>query len=143
MNIDSIQNGVVLDHIQAGKSMKIYQYLLLDRLDCSVAIIKNVRSDRMGRKDIIKIDTPMEVDLDVLGYLDANITVNIIRNGVRVEKTHLKLPGKLVNIIHCKNPRCITVSEPQLDAIFLLSNPEQHVYRCAYCDTAMDRDHLN
>ena len=135
MNIDSIQNGVVVDHIQAGKSMEIYQYLHLDRLDCSVAIIKNVRSGRMGKKDIIKIDTPMNLDLDVLGYIDANITVNIIRDGVRVEKTHLKLPQKLINVIHCKNPRCITVAESQLDSIFLLSNPERHVYRCAYCDT--------
>ena len=135
MNIDSIQNGVVLDHIQAGKSMEIYQYLHLDRLDCSVAIIKNVRSGRMGKKDIIKIDTPMNLDLDVLGYIDANITVNIIRDGVRVEKTHLKLPQTLINVIHCKNPRCITVAESQLDSIFLLSNPERHVYRCAYCDT--------
>ncbi|MCI8690444.1 MAG: aspartate carbamoyltransferase regulatory subunit [Oscillibacter sp.] len=135
MNIDSIQNGVVLDHIQAGKSMEIYQYLHLDRLDCSVAIIKNVRSGRMGKKDIIKIDTPMNLDLDVLGYIDANITVNIIRDGVRVEKNHLKLPQKLINVIHCKNPRCITVAESQLDSIFLLSNPERHVYRCAYCDT--------
>ena len=138
MNIDSIQNGVVLDHIQAGKSMDIYRYLHLDELDCSVAIIKNVRSDRMGKKDIIKIDSPMEVDLDVLGF-DANITVNIIRNGKRVEKKHLELPKKLVNIIHCKNPRCITVSEPQLDAIFLLSDAEKHTYRCAYCDTAKDK----
>ncbi len=135
MNIDSIQNGVVLDHIQAGKSMEIYQYLHLDRLDCSVAIIKNVRSGRMGKKDIIKIDTPMNLDLDVLGYIDANITVNVIRDGVRVEKNHLKLPQKLINIIRCKNPRCITVAESQLDSIFLLSSSERHVYRCAYCDT--------
>ena len=114
MNIDSIQNGVVLDHIQAGKSM-----------DCSVAIIKNVRSGRMGKKDIIKIDSPMEVDLDVLGYIDSNITVNVIRNGQLVAKKHLQLPQKLVNIIHCKNPRCITVAEPQLDAIFLLSDADK------------------
>ena len=107
MNIDSIQNGVVLDHIQAGKSMDIYRYLHLDELDCSVAIIKNVRSGRMGKKDIIKIDSPMEVDLDVLGYIDSNITVNVIRNGQLVAKKHLQLPQKLVNIIHCKNPRCI------------------------------------
>ena len=139
MNIDSIQNVVVLDHIQSGKSMDIYKYLHLDELDCSVAIIKNVRSDRMGRKDIIKIDSPMDVDLDVLGYIDPNITVNIIRNGVRVEKKHLELPQKLVNIIHCKNPRCITVAEPQLDAIFLLRDPEKHTYRCAYCDTEKAR----
>ena len=139
MNIDSIQNGVVLDHIQAGKGMDVYKYLRLDQLDCQVAIIKNARSGHMGKKDIIKIDSPMEVDLDVLGYIDSNITVNIIRDGVRVEKKHLKLPRKLVNIIHCKNPRCITVSEPQLDAIFLLSDEDKHTYRCAYCDTEKHR----
>ena len=139
MNIDSIQNGVVLDHIKAGKSMDIYKYLHLDQLDCSVAIIKNVRSGRMGKKDIIKIDSPMEVDLDVLGYIDSNITVNIIRDGVRVEKKHLQLPKKLVNIVRCKNPRCITVSEPQLDAIFLLSDAEKHTYRCAYCEATLDK----
>ena len=138
MNIDSIHNGVVLDHIQAGKSMEIYKYLHLDELDCSVAIIKNVRSGRMGKKDIIKIDSPMEVDLDVLGYIDSNITVNIIHDGVRVEKKCLELPQKLVNIVRCKNPRCITVSEPQLDAIFMLSDAEKHTYRCAYCETELD-----
>lgn len=135
MNIDSIQNGVVLDHIQAGKSMDIYKYLHLDELDCSVAIIKNVRSNHMGKKDIIKIDSPMEVDLDVLGYIDANITVNIIRDGVLVEKKHLELPARLVNILRCKNPRCITTAERQLDAIFLLSDRDKHSYRCAYCET--------
>ena len=135
MNIDSIQNGIVLDHIQAGKSMEIYKYLKLDELDCSVAIIKNVRSKRMGKKDIIKIDSPLEPDLDVLGYIDSNITVNIIRDGERVEKKHLELPRKLTNIIRCKNPRCITVAEPQLDAIFLLSDAEAHTYRCAYCES--------
>lgn len=139
MNIDSIQNGVVLDHIQAGKSMDIYKYLHLDELDCSVAIIKNVRSGRMGKKDIIKIDSPVMVDLDVLGYIDANITVNVIRDGKRVAKKHVELPKKLVNIIHCKNPRCITMAEPQLDAIFLLSDAEKHTYRCAYCETATDK----
>jgi aspartate carbamoyltransferase regulatory subunit len=139
MNIDSIQNGVVLDHIQAGKSMDIYQYLHLDQLDCQVAIIKNARSEHMGKKDIIKIDSPLDLDLDVLGYIDSNITINIIRNGERIEKKHLELPKKLVNIIRCKNPRCITVAEPQLDAIFLLSDAEKHTYRCAYCDTAKDK----
>lgn len=134
MNIDSIRNGVVLDHIQAGKSMDIYRDLHLDALDCPVAIIKNARSDRMGSKDIIKIDSPMELDLDVLGYIDPNITVNIIRDGKRVEKKHLELPHKLVNIIRCKNPRCITAVEPQLDSIFLLSDSSRHSYRCAYCE---------
>ena len=135
MNIDSIQNGVVLDHIQAGKSMEFYKHLHLDQLDCSVAIIKNARSSHMERKDIIKIDSPVELDLDVLGYIDPNITVNIIRDGELVEKKHLELPEKLVNILRCKNPRCITVAEPQLDAIFKLSNRSRHSYRCAYCDT--------
>ena len=120
--------------------MDIYRYLRLGELDCTVAIIKNAKSNKMGRKDIIKIEGPLDaIDLDVLGYIDHNITVNIIRNGVRVEKKHLELPKKLVNVIHCKNPRCITVAEPQLDAIFLLSDPATHTYRCAYCETAKDK----
>ena len=140
LNISGIREGVVLDHIQAGKSMDIYRYLRLGELDCTVAIIKNAKSNKMGRKDIIKIEGPLDaIDLDVLGYIDHNITVNIIRNGVRVEKKHLELPKKLVNVIHCKNPRCITVAEPQLDAIFLLSDPATHTYRCAYCETAKDK----
>ena len=141
MNIDSIQNGVVLDHIQAGKCMDIYNHLHLDQVDCSVAIIKNVRSARMGRKDIIKIDSPMEIDLEVLGYIDPDITVNIIHNGELVEKRHLELPEKLVNLVRCKNPRCITLSEPQLDSIFLLHDAKRHAYRCAYCETALNNDH--
>ena len=139
MNIDSIQNGVVLDHIQAGKCMDVYNYLRLGDLDCQVAIIKNARSARMGKKDIIKIDSPMDLDLDVLGYIDANITVNVIRNGEQVEKKHLELPKKLINIVRCRNPRCITMSEGQLDSIFLLSDASRHAYRCAYCDTPMDK----
>ena len=105
MNIDSIQNGVVLDHIQAGKSMDIYKYLHLDQLDCSVAIIKNVRSGRMGKKDIIKIDRNLDLDWDIIGYVDPNITVNIIKNGERVEKRLLKLPDTITGVIRCKNPR--------------------------------------
>ena len=139
MNIDSIHNGVVLDPIQAGKSMEIYKHLNLDKLDCSVAIIKNARSARMGKKDILKIDSPLELDLDVLGYIDPNITVNIIKDGKRVEKKKLELPKRLTNVIRCHNPRCITVSESQLDAIFLLSDPDKRVYRCAYCETASDK----
>ena len=134
MNIDSILNGVVLDHIQAGKSMEIYKYLHLDALDCSVAIIKNVRSNRMGRKDIIKIDSPMELDLDVLGYLDPGITVNIIKDGQLVEKKKLSLPEHLVNVIVCKNPRCITTVEGALDQHFILKDREHGVYRCKFCD---------
>ena len=130
LNISGIKEGVVLDHIQAGKSMEIYKYLGLGKMDCTVAIIKNARSSKMGRKDIIKIEGPLDsLDLDVLGYIDHTITVNIIRNGQRVAKKHLELPQKLVNIIHCKNPRCITVAEPQLDAIFLLNDPVKHTYR--------------
>ena len=135
MNIDSIQNGVVLDHIQAGKSMDIYKYLHLDELDCSVAIIKNVRSDRMGKKDIIKIDSPMEVDLDVLGYIDPNITVNIIRDGKLVEKRTLKLPERIRGVLKCKNPRCITSVEQELPQEFVLTDREKRVYRCRYCET--------
>ena len=134
MNIDSVQNGIVLDHIKAGACMEIYKYLKLDELDCSVAIIKNAKSSKMGRKDIIKIDSPIHLDLDVLGYIDPDITVDIIKDGVLVEKKHLALPEKLVNVIHCKNPRCITTAESQLDAIFYLSDPEKRSYRCAYCD---------
>ena len=139
MNIDSIRNGVVLDHIRAGKGMDVYFTLRLNELDCSVAIIQNARSVRSGKKDIIKIDTPLEPDLDVLGYLDDNITVNVIRDGKLVEKKRPEPPKKLVNVIRCRNPRCITVAEEQLDAIFLLSDPVRHVYRCAYCDTAADK----
>ena len=134
MNIDSIQNGVVLDHIQAGKCMQIYKYLHLDELDCSVAIIKNVRSGRMGKKDIIKIDSPMEVDLDVLGYIDPNITVNVIRNGEVAERRGVELPEKVVGVIKCKNPRCITSVEREIVHEFKLTDPVKKVYRCIYCE---------
>jgi len=134
MNIDSIKRGIVLDHIKAGRSMDIYKHLHLDELECSVAIIKNVKSDAMGRKDIIKIDEDISIDLDVLGYIDPGITVNVIDNGEIVEKKHLELPQKLVNVIRCKNPRCITSVEPGLDQVFRLANADRRVYRCIYCD---------
>lgn len=134
MNIDSIQRGIVLDHIQSGRSMDIYRSLHLDELDCSVAIIKNVKSDAMGRKDIIKIDEAIDIDLDVLGYIDPGITVNIIENGVITEKKQLQLPERLVNVITCKNPRCITTAEPSLPQIFHLTDEKRQVYRCLYCD---------
>ena len=130
MHIDSIQNGLVLDHITAGKSMEIYQSLGLDKLDCSVAIIKNVKSAKTGRKDILKIDADIELDLGVLGYLDPGITVNRIADGKIVEKKHLELPEKVVNIIRCKNPRCITSVEPELDQVFTLANRQTGEYRC-------------
>ena len=135
MNIDSIKRGIVLDHIRAGRSMEIYKYLHLDELECSVAIIKNVKSNAMGRKDIIKIDENITIDLDVLGYIDPGITVNIIEDSRIVEKKHLELPQRLVNVIRCKNPRCITSAEPDLDQIFRLTDRERQVYRCIYCDT--------
>ena len=139
MNIDSIRNGYVLDHIKAGASMEIYRLLGLDKLDCSVAIIKNAKSTKLGRKDIIKIDALIDLDLDVLGYVDPDITVSIIKDGVQVEKKHPQLPKKLVNVLRCKNPRCITTTEPHLPAEFVLSGPEKHTYRCAYCDSEYHR----
>ena len=135
LNISGIKEGVVLDHIQAGKSMEIYKYLGLGKMDCTVAIIKNARSSKMGRKDIIKIEVPLDsLDLDILGYIDHNITVNIIKDERIVEKKQLNLPKKLVNVIHCKNPRCITSTEQELPYIFYLADPEKEIYRCQYCD---------
>ncbi len=134
MNIDSIRRGIVLDHIEAGRSMEIYQALGLDRLPCSVAIIRNVKSRAMGKKDILKVDDDIDIDLDVLGYLDPGITVNIIEDGVIREKKHLELPARLTNVIRCRNPRCITTTEGSLDQVFRLVDPVKRVYRCAYCD---------
>ena len=138
MNIDSIHNGVVLDHIRAGKSMDIYRYLELDSLDCSIAIIKNVHSKKMGKKDIIKIDSTLPLNLDMLGFIDPNITVNIIRNDVCVEKKHLTPPLELRDVLRCKNPRCIVTTEQDLPHIFRLTNPEKMTYRCIYCETKAD-----
>ena len=124
----------MLDHIKAGKSMEIYQALHLDELDCSVAIIKNVKSNKMGAKDIIKISDTIDLNLDVLGYIDPNITVNIIEDGVRTEKKRLELPERIVNVARCKNPRCITSIEQELDHVFKLVDREKGIYRCIYCD---------
>ena len=135
MHIDSIKNGVVIDHIEAGGSMEVYNHLELDKLDCTVAIIKNVSSKKMGRKDIIKIDSEMEVDLDVLGYIDPNITVNIIKNEVLCEKKKLTLPTQIKDVIKCKNPRCITTTEQDLPHVFKLTDAETRTYRCIYCET--------
>ena len=135
MNVDSIQNGVVIDHITAGKGMKLYELLHLDSLDVSVAIIKNVVSGKMGKKDIIKIDADIPVDLDVIGFVDPGATVNIIKNGVLTEKRTIEMPEKLVDVIKCKNPRCITSSEQELQNVFVLTDRENKVYRCIYCET--------
>lgn len=136
LNIDSLQNGIVIDHIKAGASMAIYDLLKLGKLDCCVAIIKNARSAKYGKKDIIKIDGELEIDLDMLGFLDPNITVGIIRDGKLVEKRKLVLPKELRNVIKCKNPRCITSVEEGIDHIFLLG--ENQRYRCAYCEQEYD-----
>ena len=135
MNIDSIKNGIVLDHIKAGKSMEIYEYLNLGELDSSVAIIKNAPSRKIGKKDIIKIDEEIDLNLDVLGYIDADITINIIKDGKRSEKKHLELPETVKNVIKCRNPRCITSTEQEIDQIFKLADRENRIYRCIYCES--------
>ena len=132
MNIDSIQNGIVLDHITAGKALQIYNHL--DKLDCSVAIIKNVKSEKMGRKDILKIDQDIDINLDVLGYIDPDISVNIIKDGKLVEKRKIELPERLVGIKKCTNPRCITTTEQGITHIFKLTDREKRIYRCIYCE---------
>ena len=134
MTIDSIKNGIVIDHIPAGKSMELYHYLKLDRADCSVAILKNVTSGKLGRKDIIKLDAILDLNWDVLGYLAPDCTVNIIRDGVNVEKRHLQLPEQLVGVIQCKNPRCITTIEQELTHIFKLTDRRKGASRCIYCE---------
>ena len=135
LNVSGISEGFVLDHIQAGKSMDIYHYLRLDKLDCCVAIIKNARSEKMGRKDIMKIECPIDIiDLDILGFIDHNITVNIIQNDHVVEKKLLTLPKQIKNVIRCKNPRCITSIEQELDHVFVLTDEENQIYRCKYCE---------
>ena len=134
MNIDGVKTGIVLDHIQAGKSMDIYKYLKLDKIDNTVAIIKNADSEKYGKKDIIKIDQLIELDLDILGYIDSNITVNIVKDGKLFAKKHLELPETLENVIKCKNPRCITSIEQEIVHKFKLVDREHKVYRCVYCD---------
>ena len=134
MNIDSIKNGIVIDHITAGKGMELYRLLNLGDLDCTVALIKNVQSPKMGKKDIIKIDDDIELSMDILGYVDPNVTVNIIQNGKNIEKRRIGLPMRLVDVIKCKNPRCITTTEQELAHIFVLTDADARVYRCLYCE---------
>ena len=135
MRIDSIKNGIVIDHIAAGKAKEVYDALDLGKLDCQVAIIMNCRSNKMGKKDIIKVECPVEnLDLDILGFIDHNITVNVIKDEKIVAKKELKLPNQVVNVIKCKNPRCITSIEQGLDQIFVLADKEKEVYRCKYCE---------
>lgn len=134
MNIDGVTTGIVLDHIKAGKSMQIYNYLRLDKLDCSVAVVQNVESSKYGKKDIIKIDDEIELDFEMLGYIDSNITVNRVKDGKLLKKEHLELPETLTDVIKCKNPRCITSVEQEITHVFKLADREKKIYRCAYCD---------
>ena len=135
MKVGAINNGVVIDHIAAGKGMDLYHFLNLDHLDAPIALNKNAPSEKMGKKDIIKIDAELDLDLDALGYIDPNVTINIVKDGVRVEKFHPQLPEKLTNIVHCKNPRCITSIEQEIPHIFKLTNRETGEYRCIYCES--------
>lgn len=137
MNIDSIKNGYVLDHIKAGKAMEIYEQLGLYNLDCQVALITNAKSKKMGRKDIIKIDRLIDIDLDKLGFIDPNITVDIVENEKLMKKKKIGLPEKIVNVAKCKNPRCITSVEKDLDQIFVLTDRDNQIYRCQYCETSL------
>lgn len=135
MNIDSIQNGFVIDHIPAGRGMKLYELLGLDNLDCSIALIKNVGSEKMGKKDIIKIDAAIDINFDIIGFIAPEVTVNIIKDGVIVEKKNMELPLQLTGVIRCKNPRCITTTEQEIVHKFKLTDKENRVYRCIYCET--------
>ena len=135
MYVDSINNGIVIDHITAGQGMRLYHLLGLDDVDCSVALIKNVSSVKKGKKDIIKIDADIPVNIDVIGYVDPGATVNIIRGGKLVDKKTIDMPERLVNVIRCKNPRCISSGEQELDHIFKLTDREKKLYRCLYCET--------
>jgi len=135
MNIDSIHNGVVIDHITAGCGMKLYDLLGLDKLDCSVAIIKNVTSHKMGKKDIIKIDADIPIDFDIIGFIDPGVTLDFIKDGERVEKRNVDLPQILKGVIKCKNPRCITSTEQELPHVFKLTDKNHKIYRCLYCET--------
>ena len=135
MIIGTIVDGLVIDHIPAGRAMELYHYLRLDRLQCEVAIIKNATSEKLGRKDIIKIGEVIDLDQDILGFISPNITVNVIRNGEKVDKMHPELPEKISDVIRCKNPRCITSTEQELRQVFKLTDRETATYRCIYCDT--------
>ncbi len=141
LNIGGLKEGVVIDHIKAGGAMEIYNYLGLEKLDCSVAIIKNARSNKMGKKDIIKIEGPITVNLDILGVLDENITINVIENNQIVEKRVLALPEMVTNVIKCKNPRCITSIEQELPHRFKLTDKDKRIYRCLYCEQKFSRRH--
>lgn len=140
LKIDSVEKGLVIDHIQAGKAMEIYKYLNLDKMDCSVAIIKNAKSNKMGKKDIIKVENNINMDLKVLGFIDPNITINVIDQGEIIKKIKLELPEEIDNIAKCKNPRCITSVEQEIVHKFKLTDRTKKIYRCVYCDTAYEHN---
>ena len=139
MNIDSIKNGIVIDHIQAKKGMEIYEALNLNELDCQVAIITNAKSKKMGKKDIIKVDKDIDINLDILGFIDPNSTVNIVKDDKLIKKFHVGLPEKIVNVVKCQNPRCITSIEKDLEQVFCLTDKENKIYRCKYCEMSMKK----
>lgn len=143
MNVDGIENGIVLDHIKAGKAMLVYKYLKLDKLDSQVALIQNCTSRKMTKKDMVKISEDLDIDLDVLGYIDSGITVNYIKDGKRVEKKTLSLPETLTNVLKCKNPRCITSIEQELPQVFKIVDRNKALYRCTYCDTIVRNEELS
>lgn len=139
MKVDAIKNGIVLDHIEAGKAMEVYKLLNLDEIGCSIAVIRNALSKKMGKKDIIKIDADIDIDLDVLGYVAPNVTVNIIKNGEKIEKRKIALPEIVKDVIKCKNPRCITSVEQGIEHVFKLVDREKHTYRCIYCEAKAEK----
>jgi len=134
MNIDSIKNGIVIDHITAGCGMKLYELLGLNELEVSIALIKNAQSKKIGKKDIIKIDADVKIDCDIVGYVSPNATIDIIKDGVLVEKILAKAPKRITNVVTCKNPHCITSTEQELDNVFVLADEKEHLYRCLYCE---------
>ncbi len=135
MNINEIQDGYVIDHLHAGRALRVYRYLELDQLDCQVAIIKNAKSGRMGRKDIIKIDELIPLNMDIISYIDAGATVNVIKDGKLIDKIRLTVPERVKGVLKCKNPRCITQTEQELQHMFVLKDREKGIYSCYYCDT--------
>lgn len=142
MTVDTIKNGIVLDHIRAGMGMEIYKFLNLEELDCTVALLQNVPSSKLSKKDIIKIDAEPDFDIDMIGYIDSGVTVNIIKNGEITEKNHLELPGRVVNVLKCKNPRCITSVEQDIEHIFKLTDKKTGEYRCIYCESKADKKNI-
>ncbi len=142
MTVDTIKNGIVLDHITAGRGMEIYKFLNLEGLGCTVALLQNVPSGLLGRKDIIKIDTELDFDIDMLGYIDPGATVNIVKDGKVTEKKHLELPERIVNVLKCRNPRCITTTEQGIDHIFKLTDKQSGTYRCIYCESKAKKENI-